>query len=72
MDKKCIICDADAEYMIKNSKDFYCKECALDYFADLDMLCKVEEEAQKLKEYLNEKVTLDEDGQVVFKEDKEE
>ena len=69
MDKKCIICEAAAEYMIKDSIDYYCKNCAEDFFADLDMLCKVEEEAQKLKEYLNEKVTLDEDGQVVLRED---
>ncbi|MAG60319.1 hypothetical protein CL619_00885 [archaeon] len=69
MDKKCLICNAPAEYMIKDSTDFYCKGCALDYFADLDMLCKVEVEAQKLKEFLNDKVTLDSDGQVVMKEE---
>ena len=69
MEKKCIICEAAAKYVIKNSTDFYCTSCATDYFADLDMLCKVEDEAQKLKEFLNEKVTLDEDGQVVFKEE---
>lgn len=72
MEKKCHICGADAEYVIKDSTDFYCKECALDYFADLDMLCKVEEEAQKLKEFLNDKVSLDPDGQVVMKEENKE
>ncbi len=71
MEKKCLVCNGNAEYMIKDSTDFYCESCATDYFADLDMLCKVEEEAQKLKEFLNDKVTLDKDGQVVFKEEEE-
>lgn len=66
MDKKCLICSADAQYMIKDSTDFYCKGCATDFFADLGMLLKVEKEAQKLKRYLNKKVTLDGDGQVVL------
>ena len=69
MEKKCLICEAIAEYMIKDSIDYYCKECALDFFADLDMLCKVESDAQKLKNYLNDKITLDSDGQVVFREE---
>ena len=44
MDKKCLICSADAQYMIKDSTDFYCKGCATDFFADLGMLLKVEKE----------------------------
>ena len=54
--KKCIICDIEAEYMIKDTSDYYCKDCAEGYFADLKMLLKLEEEAIKLKEVLKEKL----------------
>jgi len=57
MAKKCIICDIEAEYMIKDTSDYYCKDCAEGYFADLKMLLKLEEEAQKLKEILKDKLT---------------
>ena len=54
MTKKCSICEAPAIYQIKDTNDFYCDECAQDNFADLTVLLKVEEEAQKLKKYLDE------------------
>ncbi len=66
MDKKCLICEDPGEYMIKDSTDFYCKACALDYFADLEMLCKIE--ATNLKKFLDDKIVLDDNGQVVVKE----
>ena len=66
MDKKCLICEDPGEYMIKDSTDFYCKVCALDYFADLEMLCKIE--AANLKKFLDDKIVLDDNGQVVVKE----
>ncbi len=53
MVKKCIVCQDEAEYRIKDTSDFYCTECAGDNFADLDMLLKLEEEAQQLKEILS-------------------
>ncbi len=56
MVKKCIVCDAEAEYRIKDTSDFYCQDCAEENFADLKMLVKVEEEARKLKAYLEEKM----------------
>lgn len=56
MTKKCLICDAEAEYKIKNTSDFYCENCAQENFADINLLVKVEEEAQQLKEYLTEKM----------------
>lgn len=55
MAKKCIVCDADAEYRIKDTSDYYCQECAQENFADISILMKVEEEAQRLKEFLKEK-----------------
>ena len=56
MTKKCIICGKKAEYQIKDSADFYCQECAEENFADLTLLVKVKEEAERLKEYLKEKM----------------
>ncbi len=56
MTKKCIICDKEAYYKIKDTPDFYCQECAEESFADVAMLVKVEEEAKKLKEALAEKM----------------
>ncbi len=56
MVKKCIVCNAEAKFKIKDTSDYYCQECAEDNFADISMLLKVEEEAQRLKEFLKEKV----------------
>ena len=56
MVKKCMICGEEAIYKIKDTPDYYCPECAEENFSDLDMLVKVEEEAQKLKNLLKEKM----------------
>ncbi len=60
MGKKCIICNQEATFQIKDTFDYYCPECAEDNFADLSVLVKVEEEAQRLKELIKEKLN-DED-----------
>lgn len=56
MTKKCIVCDADASYKIKDTSDYYCEECAKENFADINLLITVEEEARRLKEFLKEKI----------------
>ena len=56
MAKRCIVCDTGAEYKIKDTSDFYCKECALENFSDLAMLINVEEEAQQLKFFIKERL----------------
>lgn len=56
MVKKCIVCSAKAEYKIKDTSDYYCKECAEDNFADLSLLLTVEEEARRLEKFLKEKM----------------
>ncbi len=61
MKKKCTICSKEGEYLIKGTSDAYCKECAEENFADLSYLVKVEEEAQRLKELIDEKTQEDED-----------
>jgi len=56
MVKKCIICDAEAVYRIKDTPDFYCQDCAEENFSDISLLLKVEEEAKQLKALLEEKM----------------
>ena len=65
MGKKCIICDVEAIYKIKDTSDFYCQECAEENFSDLDLLIKIEEDAKRLKAFLKEKMDgyLEEDVQ---------
>jgi len=63
MAKRCIICGEEAEYKIKDTPDYYCKGCAEESFADLSLLVKVEEEAQKLKKFLEEKMNYEQDNQ---------
>jgi len=56
MGKKCMVCDqGEAVYKIKDTSDYYCQECAQEHFADLTLLVKVEEEAQRLKEFIDQK-----------------
>ena len=56
MGKKCIICNEEAGYKIKDTSDYYCKECAEENFSDLNLLVTMDEEAKRLKEYLKEKM----------------
>ena len=56
MAKKCIICEENASYKIKDTPDFYCEQCAEENFSDLNLLVKVEEEAHRLKEIIKEKL----------------
>jgi hypothetical protein len=50
MPKKCIICNKDAVYSIKNSSETYCNECAEENFDDISCLTKIEESEKKLIE----------------------
>tara|TARA_Y100000310_G_C20365456_1_gene660949 strand:+ start:287 stop:490 length:204 start_codon:yes stop_codon:yes gene_type:complete len=63
MVKKCIVCEQEAIYKIKDTSDFYCQECAEENFADLTMLLTLKEEAERLKEYLNEQNNSDREDQ---------
>ena len=58
MRKKCIICEKEAEYEVKGSNSHYCKECAKDYFGDISYLIRIEEEAQRLKKVIKDKLEL--------------
>jgi len=54
MPKKCIICDNPAQYVIKDTSDGYCQECAIECFNDTSLLLSVEEQAQELKKLIKE------------------
>lgn len=57
MHKKCSVCEeATAQYLIKDTADYYCKECAIQCFGDLGLLITVEEQARKLKEMIDASV----------------
>jgi hypothetical protein len=59
MVKKCIICNEEAEFKIKDNNEFYCQECAQEHFADLSLLQRIEEEAMALKKTILEKTNGD-------------
>lgn len=56
MPKKCIICEEEAEFVIKGSNESYCEECAKEHFSDLSLLIKVEEQAKALKKLIKENI----------------
>lgn len=56
MVKKCVVCDAEAEFKIKDTSDYYCKNCAEENFADISILVTLEEEARRLKEFITQKI----------------
>ncbi|MBW2963724.1 hypothetical protein KY306_03035 [Candidatus Woesearchaeota archaeon] len=58
MGKKCMICNKEAEFKIKNSNESYCVGCAEENFGDVSLLVKVEEEAQKLKDTIKERMDI--------------
>ncbi len=55
MGKKCIICEGEAVYCIKDTSDYYCENCAVDSFGDISYLIKVEEQAKQLKKLIEER-----------------
>ena len=55
MPKKCIICDEEAEFKIKDGNEYYCLDCAEESFADLSVLQGVEEAARLLKQVIKAK-----------------
>ncbi len=54
MTKKCLICTKDAVFCIKGTSDCYCEPCAQEQFGDITYLVKVEDEARRLKEAIEE------------------
>ncbi len=66
MAKICCLCDDPAKFVLKSTSDYYCKECAIDFFGDISLLLPLEEQAKQLKKFIDEKVTIDEEGQYII------
>ena len=54
--KKCIICEEEAKYCIKDTFDYYCQDCARDQFGDISVLVAIENHAQALKKVIDEEI----------------
>src|SRR3989344_7014202 len=59
MAKKCIICEEEAQYYIKDTFDYYCVDCAHEQFGDLSVLVTIEQQALALKKVIDKSI-LDE------------
>lgn len=60
MDKICSICEEKkAQFVIKDTSDYYCKDCAVEFFGDLKLLSRVENEAISIKKMIEGRVKLD-------------
>ncbi len=64
--KKCLICEEEAKFAIKNTKDYYCEECAQDQFGDISYLVKIEEAVEQQEKNRIEQL---EEEQEVLKEE---
>jgi len=78
MGKKCIICEGEAKFNIKDTSDYYCGDCAAEQFSDVSMLVKVEDQVKKIKKLVEEHEEqisdepLDEDAAAVDSEEDKE
>ena len=54
MTKRCVICNAPAQYQVKDTPEYYCRACAEEHFGDLTLLVTLEEEARELKQYVDQ------------------
>jgi hypothetical protein len=73
MAKRCIICNNTAVYQIKDTSDYYCLDCAEENFADINILVKVDDEAKKLKAYIDSQMdeTLSDDYNIRYDKENE-
>lgn len=69
MKRKCLICEEEAQYAIKDTKDYYCKECATEQFGDITYLILLEE-ANKANQPKKDSADIQklEDGQELIRE----
>ena len=61
--RKCIICSAEASFLIKDSSDYYCEGCAKEYFSDLSLLQTVDEQAKFIKKAIEENIKVKDDAE---------
>ncbi|HLD19432.1 MAG TPA: hypothetical protein VJB90_05490 [Candidatus Nanoarchaeia archaeon] len=48
--KKCVLCTNKAVFAVKDSSEYYCEECALENFSDIDVLTRLEDQKVPEKE----------------------
>lgn len=58
---KCTICGEKAEFLVKGTSDYYCEECAQEYFSDVKLLQTVEEQALQIKKMIAEAGNYEDD-----------
>ena len=55
MPKKCTVCgEEEAKFVIKDTNNYYCEDCAKEMFNDISLLQSVEEQAKQLKKEIDE------------------
>ena len=62
------MCEKNADLMIKGTSDFYCRECAVEQFGNIEVLVSVDDEANRLKKKVDEIITQADE---ILKEQKE-
>ncbi len=45
--KRCVLCSLAAEFVVKGSNEYYCKECGEMQFGSLDMIVPLREAPKK-------------------------
>ena len=47
--KKCNLCSNDAVFLVKETSEYYCEDCALENFSDIGALTRIDEEIELKK-----------------------
>lgn len=69
MNKKCIFCEDKAQYAIKNTKDYYCTDCASEQFGDLSYLISIDKTLKQQKENSETSEEIEEHIEEITKEE---
>lgn len=53
MPKKCILCEDKATFVVKDTNNYYCLECASEQFSDISLLQPLSEDGKVSKELVD-------------------
>ena len=62
MGKKCVICEGEADFVVKGTSDYYCKQHAEEFFGDISVLQSIDAQARELKDMLKNRMAELEEG----------
>ncbi len=48
--KKCVLCSNPAVFAVKDTSEYYCEDCALENFADVGSLSRIDEPKKPIEE----------------------